>query len=379
MAVEAVQASALRADDDAVARQRSRREERIAFLAEPPGDLSRGQVDAEELPVGVSQVGCAASDGGGGGYVRFDVDRLQLAAVDGRDHVQEPVAPAEHHLASQQRRRAVDLVVGLVRPDDLTRGQVEAVEQGVVAAHEHPRRCPVGREDVAGAAIDGAARLVLPHDLSVGSVEAVNVSVARADHDLAVDQQGGGLDVGAGLEGPDLLARRGVETVEVRIVRADVHAPAADARRGRHRVARLEPPSHRELVGDLPGCDALQGGTAAGHRPTRARVELDTRTWNVRLAGLAGLAVLVGRGAVVAADRVARHENRQRQQDVDRCSHHIRRDPRRLSYGTTLAERAALMNPIHFFRRLHGDSGVAGRRVIKPEGLAQYSPGQRPG
>ena len=129
-----METSVVTTEQDQRVSDRRRRAKALTALrrAKTPDDTRLAPVDAEKLGAFRAEEDAIAKRGGcatGRSVDRYAVDRLTLVDVD---DVQPSVTAGKECTALDDGRRAANLVVDLMFPDDRARLGIEAVECGIL-------------------------------------------------------------------------------------------------------------------------------------------------------------------------------------------------------------------------------------------------------
>ena len=272
-AVDGVEVFVARTDEDEAIVNRGRTEKGQGAILVGPGDFAADDVERDGLVGVVAAERHGAEGADGGGNLGFGGDFVDEGAVLEVDDVQLGVAAAEDEEAAvDDAGRAVDVVVGLVTPDEFAVGGVEHAGGAVVAVEQHPVGGAVGGFDGDGAGADFVVAGELPGFLAGVGGEGVEPAVVGGEEHFAAGDRGRGGDGVLGGEGPERLAGISGEAMQRALGGADEDAVGDEGGLGGNRAGGGEGPRDDRVAGRGRGDMAAEGGAAAGHGPGGLRV-----------------------------------------------------------------------------------------------------------
>ncbi len=267
-AFQSVNAFVPRTDDDEFIAQCGRCEVSEVAVAISPHRLFVRDVERINLLRIAAEVGHLPVHRGASGNVSLGIQLPDMLLLLQRHDMHQSIAPAEQSKTiGRDRRRAVDVVLGLHLPHLFARGGVDRVETEIVASDEHPflvaRRivCPARtRENL----VAGFKRL--PFLLTV-AIERIQPSVCGTDVADTVENERHRLNRASGVELPNLLPVGQRHAVNNACAASKIYAVAGDRGTTEHRLAGFERPFQGGFRRGC-GCGAAgQRGRSTMHRP----------------------------------------------------------------------------------------------------------------
>src|SRR6185312_2946437 len=261
--VQDVEVFVLAADIDTAAADDGGRID-VAARGKRPELLSGGQFEAIDVPVARAHNDDARVGGGRAVDHRLvlhagKLPELFLAVAREADHLS--TIGADDDLVGKHGRRTGAERAHFLRENLFSVCQINRAQLGVAAGDEHARRLAVLARADRRRSVHAVAGLGVPELFSIGGIQAEDVGPIGAEDDLVAQKVGGGMDAGAGIEGPELDATVGLHGVEHAVLVTDVDDAIDDGGAGfKTRLGPVGPLALAGLEIDRPQRPTAVGG-----------------------------------------------------------------------------------------------------------------------